>query len=199
MYRKPIHTDQYLTAQSHYLNSIKESGIFCLFNRAKSITSDPKKRNKEYEGSQVPRSPRVQRRYHKRRYHKRALYIIYKCKNPPILVQANYNVHILLSRRFKKVTFHDLRIRSKPSRKRTRSHFKMPCHIQDAMSRWCYILCWTVYERNCNLAKRIQIKCGSLSDKKNDLTHHFWIHKHHMDSENISFLEYLISYLVFIG
>ena len=47
LYRKCTNTDHYLNAQSHHLNSIKDSVIFFLFNRAKSITSDSQDLNTE--------------------------------------------------------------------------------------------------------------------------------------------------------
>ena len=49
VYRKPTHTDQYLNAESHHLKSVKDSVIFSLFMRAKSITSDPQNLQKEYD------------------------------------------------------------------------------------------------------------------------------------------------------
>ena len=49
VYRKPTHTDQYLNAGSHHLDSVKNSVVSSLFNRAKAITSDLEDLDKEYK------------------------------------------------------------------------------------------------------------------------------------------------------
>ena len=40
-YRKPTHTDQYLTYDSHYPQSVKRGIVYCLEDRAKHLTRKP--------------------------------------------------------------------------------------------------------------------------------------------------------------
>ena len=47
VYRKPIHTDQYLHYSSHYQTSCKESVVSSLFNRAYSIITNKDDLHKE--------------------------------------------------------------------------------------------------------------------------------------------------------
>ena len=41
VYRKPTHTDQYLTYDSHHPQSVKCGIVKCLYDRAKHLTSNP--------------------------------------------------------------------------------------------------------------------------------------------------------------
>ena len=202
VYRKPTHTDQYLNAGSHHLDSVKNSVVSSLFNRAKSITSGLEDLDREYKRISSVLQANEYKQDHIRKVTKR---MSKPRQNPevdkeepicsmnlPYIRGTSEKIRRSLSKQNIRCTFYSLhtlkKSLSRPKDKvddleKSNVVYKIPC--KDCPKSY-------IGQSKRETGTRLKEHKANVTHgryDKSDLAHHCWTENHQMDWDNISVID----------